>query len=46
MWHEHDFCRGITIDIQTGEKVALSELITLEDNLVKQVENGEIEYGF
>ena len=43
VWHEHDFCQGITIDIQTGEKVALSELITLEDNLVERVENGEIE---
>ncbi|MBD5454566.1 MAG: hypothetical protein HDR30_09685 [Lachnospiraceae bacterium] len=43
VWHEHDICYGITIDIQTGEKVALSELITLEDNLVERVENGEIE---
>ncbi len=43
VWHEHAFCQGITIDIQTGEKVALSELITLEDNLAERVENGEIE---
>lgn len=43
VWHENDICYGITIDIQTGEKVALSEIMTLEDNLVEQVENGEIE---
>ena len=43
VWHGHDICYGITIDIQTGEKVALSEIMTLEDNLVEQVENGEIE---
>ncbi len=43
VWHENDICYGITIDIQTGEKAALSEIMTLEDNLVEQVENGEIE---
>ena len=43
VWHGHDICYGITIDIQTGEKVALSEIMTLEDNLVERVENGEIE---
>lgn len=43
VWHENDICYGITIDIQTGEKVALSEIMTLEDNLVERVENGEIE---
>ncbi|MDE6747579.1 MAG: YARHG domain-containing protein [Lachnospiraceae bacterium] len=42
VWHENDICYGITIDIQTGEKVALSEIMTLEDNLVERVENGEI----
>lgn len=40
----HSFCWGITIDTRTGEKAALSEFITLEDNLVEQVENGEIQY--
>ena len=40
----HSFCWGITIDTRTGEKVALPEFITLEDNLVEQVENGEIQY--
>ena len=43
VWHEHDICYGITIDIQTGEKAALSEIMTLEDNLVERVEKGEIE---
>ena len=41
--HEHKICGGITIDIQTGEKVALSEIMTLENNLIERVENGEIE---
>ena len=44
VFRDNDLCRGITIDTRTGEKVALPEFITLEDNLVEQVENGEIQY--
>lgn len=44
VFRDHSFCWGITLDTITGEKVALSEFITLEDNLVEQVENGEIQY--
>ena len=44
VFRDHSFCWGITIDTRTGEKVALSEFITLEDNLVERVENGEIQY--
>lgn len=44
VFHDNSFCWGITIDTRTGEKVALSEFITLEDNLVEQVESGEIQY--
>lgn len=44
VYRDNDFCEGITLDTITGEKVALSEFITLEDNQVEQVENGEIQY--
>lgn len=44
VFRDNYLCRGITIDTRTGEKVALSEFISLEDNLVEQVENGEIQY--
>lgn len=44
VYHSNSLCYGITIDIKTGKKIALSEFITLEDNLRAQVENGEIEY--
>ena len=31
VFRDHSFCRGITIDTRTGEKVALPEFITLEE---------------
>lgn len=43
IFHANSIYMGITIDVVTGEKVALPELITLEDDLAEQVENGEIE---
>lgn len=44
VYRDNDLCEGITLDIITGEKVALSEFTTLENNLVEQVENGKIQY--
>lgn len=42
--HQHRICSGITIDVQTGEKVKLSDYIRLNENLVQQVQKGEILY--
>lgn len=43
IYHDNTFYQGITLDVKTGEKIDLSAYIDLEDNLVEQVENGEIE---
>lgn len=42
--HGHNLCSGITIDIQTGERIDLSEIIVLDDTLVEKIKNGQIEY--
>lgn len=42
--HQHWICSGMTIDVQTGEKINLSEFIILDEDLAQQVEKGEILY--
>lgn len=42
--HGQNICSGITIDVKTGEKISLSEFIALDDELLNQLQNGDIEY--
>lgn len=42
--HQHWVCSGMTIDVQTGEKINLSEFIVLDEDLARRVEKGEILY--
>lgn len=42
--HGNNICSGITIDIRTGERIDLSEVITLDNTLIEKIRNGQIEY--
>lgn len=42
--HTQDGCRGIAINVATGEALDLSEYVTLGTDLVSQVESGTIEF--
>lgn len=42
--HGQNICSGITIDVKTGEKISLSEFIALDDELLNQLQSGDIEY--
>lgn len=42
--HGHNRCYGITIDLRTGEKIDLLDIMALDRTLVERLKNKEIEY--
>ena len=39
-----EFCYGITVDILTGEALEVTDFITLDEQLLEKIQDGEIKY--
>lgn len=44
IWKAQEFCYGITIDILTGEALEVTDFITLDEQLLERIKDGEIKY--
>ncbi len=42
--HAREFCYGVTIDANTGEMNQISDFISVDGELIKNIENGSITY--